>query len=76
MLAGLYFTSQYFPFPSASTSLKATVFTTTKYIRSLRRRYNRVRVHSVAVNILPASYGLSGPVLEDTNITQCTVRFE
>ena len=39
-------------------------------------RYNRVRLYSVAVNILPASYCLSCPALEDTNIKQCTVRLE
>jgi serine/threonine-protein kinase RIO1 len=30
-----------------------------------------VRLYYVAVNIFPASYGLSGPALKDTNITQC-----
>ena len=47
---------------------RATLFKTTQYIRSFRWRFNRARLYSVAVDILPASYVLTRPALEDTNI--------
>jgi len=76
MPADLYFVSQHFPSIAASIPLRATLLATTQFSRSVRWRYNRVRLYSVAVNTLPASYGLSWPTVQDTNITQCTVCFE